>query len=75
MTTKHVVIRAPAIPEITHSAENMKGRLAASQGHTVWNPTFAITPPRKPSKANIPSIFILSFILFTMLLTVKSSPF
>ncbi len=35
MTTKNVVIKAPAIPEMTHSAENMKGRLAASQGHTV----------------------------------------
>jgi hypothetical protein len=75
MTTKHVVIRAPAIPEMTHSAENIKGRLAASHGHTVWKLTFAITPPRKPSRANTPSTLILSAILFTMLLTVKTSPF
>jgi hypothetical protein len=35
ITTKHVVIRAPANPEITHSAENIRGKLAISQGHTV----------------------------------------
>lgn len=75
ITTKHVVIRAPAIPEITHSAENSAGKLATSHGHTVWKPTFANTPPTKPSKAKTPSIFILSFTCFTLLLTVNSSCF
>ena len=75
ITTKHVVIRAPAIPETTHSAENSAGKLATSQGHTVWNPTLAITPPTKPSKANIPRIFILSLTCFTLLLLVNSSCF
>ncbi|MBA7705708.1 hypothetical protein ES703_114544 [subsurface metagenome] len=75
ITTKNVVIRAPAIPDMTHSAENIRGKLASSQGHTVWKPMFAAIPPRKPNRANTPSIFILSLILFTLLLTVKSSRF
>lgn len=74
-TTKNVVIRAPAIPDMTHSAERINGRLAANQGHTVWRPMFTMTPPKKPNRANTPSIFILSLILFTMLLTVKTPPF
>jgi hypothetical protein len=75
ITTKLVVIRAPAIPEMTHSAENMEGKLTTSQGHTVWKLMLAITPPRKPNRANIPIIFNLSPIRFTLLLTVKSSRF
>ncbi len=35
ITTKNVVIRAPAIPDMTHSAENIRGKLTSSQGHTV----------------------------------------
>ena len=68
-------IREPAIPDKTHSDENSRGKLANSQGHTVWKATLASTPPAKPNTAKIPSIFILSFITFTLLLTVKSSRF
>ena len=35
ITTKHVVIKAPAIPDMTHSDENSRGKFATSQGHTV----------------------------------------
>jgi len=66
ITTKNVVIRAPAIPEITHSAENIKGKLATNHGHTVWKPTLATIPPTNPNRANIPSIFTLSLIRFTV---------
>ncbi len=75
ITTKHVVISAPAIPEITHSAENIRGKLANNHGHTVYEPMLAITPPKKPNRANTPSIFILSLMCFTLLLTVKSHAF
>jgi hypothetical protein len=36
ITTRHVVIKAPAIPDRTHSAVNIDGKTAKSQGHTVW---------------------------------------
>jgi len=36
ITTKHVVIKAPAIPDITHSAVSIAGKTAKSQGHNVW---------------------------------------
>lgn len=75
ITTKNVVIRAPAMPDMTISDANSRGKLATSQGHTVWKPMLASTPPMKPSRANAPSIFILSPIRFTLVLTVKSSRF
>ena len=36
ITTRHVVIKAPAIPDRTHSAVSTDGKTAKSQGHTVW---------------------------------------
>jgi len=37
ITTKNVVISAPAIPDMIHSAEeNIRGKVDTSQGHTVW---------------------------------------
>jgi len=36
ITTRHVVIKAPAIPDRTHSAVSIDGKTAKSQGHTVW---------------------------------------
>ena len=36
ITTRHVVIKAPAIPDRTHSAVSITGKTAKSQGHTVW---------------------------------------
>lgn len=35
ITTRHVVIKAPAIPDRTHSAVSIDGKTAKSQGHTV----------------------------------------
>jgi len=76
ITTKNVVIRAPATPEIIHSAEaNNIGKLASNQGHTVLAPMFAAIPPMNPIRANALSIFTLSLIHYTLLLTVKSSRF
>ncbi len=76
ITTKNVVIRAPATPDMIHSAEaNNIGKLASNQGQTVLAPMFAAIPPRNPNIAKVASIFILSLIRFTLLLTVKSSRF
>jgi hypothetical protein len=36
ITTMNVVIKAPAIPDKTHSAVNTVGATARSQGHKVW---------------------------------------
>jgi len=36
ITTRHVVIKAPAMPDRTHSAVNIDGKTAKSQGHNVW---------------------------------------
>ena len=36
ITTRHVVIKAPANPDMTHSAVRIVGNVARSQGHTVW---------------------------------------
>lgn len=36
ITTRHVVIKAPAIPDRTHSAVSIDGKTAKIQGHTVW---------------------------------------
>jgi len=35
ITTRHVVINAPANPDRTHSAVSIVGKVAKSQGHTV----------------------------------------
>ena len=66
ITTRHVVIKAPAIPDRTHSAVSIDGKTAKSQGHNLWYMMFAETPPMNPNNANIPSIFNLSPIVVTL---------
>jgi len=36
ITTRHDVIKAPAIPDRTHSAVSIDGKTAKNQGHTTW---------------------------------------
>jgi len=63
------------MPDMTISDANSIGKLAANQGHTVWKPMLASTPPMKPSRANAPSIFILSPIRFTLVLQLNLRAF
>jgi hypothetical protein len=70
----HVVMRAPAIPEMAHSAVSIEGKIVKSQGHIVRKNTFAKIPPRNPTIAKVPSIFIL-LPMFSPDLTVIYSSF